>query len=106
MRDRLPGRILLRRKHGFGVPVGKWFRGELRGPFEELVLDPGARTFDALQPGAARALLYQHLSGRVDHGPKLWSLLVLEVWLRQLERSPTSGPPPHPDASISERTRG
>ena len=25
LRDRLPRRILLRPKHGFGVPVGKWF---------------------------------------------------------------------------------
>jgi asparagine synthase (glutamine-hydrolysing) len=103
LRDRLPGRILRRRKHGFGVPVGRWFRGELRGPFEELVLSPGARTVDVLRPGAPRALLDQHLSGTVDHGPRLWSLLALEMWLRQLERPPTAGPPPHPDVAIAER---
>jgi asparagine synthase (glutamine-hydrolysing) len=103
LRDRLPRRILLRRKHGFGVPVGRWFRGELRQPFEELVLDPGGRMRDALRPGAARELLNQHLSARVDHGPRLWSLLVFELWLRQLERSLTAGPPPHPDVAISGR---
>jgi asparagine synthase (glutamine-hydrolysing) len=103
LRDRLPRRILLRRKHGLGVPVGRWFWGELRRPFEELVLDPGARMRDALRPGAARALLSQHLYARVDHGPRLWSMLVFELWLRQLERPLTAGPRPHPDVAISGR---
>jgi len=103
LRYRLPRRILHRRKHGFGVPAGRWFGGELRGPFEERVLDPGARTRETLQRGAAGALLDQHLSSRVDPGPRLWSLFVLQMWLRQLERPPTPGLPPHADVAIAER---
>jgi hypothetical protein len=85
------------------VPAGRWFGGELRGPFEERVLDPGARTRERLRRGAAGALLDQHLSSRVDHGPRLWSLFVLQMWLRQLERPPTPGLPPRPDLAIAER---
>ena len=99
----LPRRILHRRKHRFGVPAGRWFGGELRGPFEERVLDPGARTRETLRRGAAGALLDQHLLSRVDHGPRLWSLFVLQMWLRQLERPPTPGLPPRPDLAIAER---
>jgi asparagine synthetase B (glutamine-hydrolysing) len=70
LRYRLSRRILHRRKHEFGVPAGRWFGGELRGPFEERVLDPGAPTRETLQRGAAGALLDQHLSSKVDPGPR------------------------------------
>jgi asparagine synthase (glutamine-hydrolysing) len=87
----LPPSIVGRRKHGFGVPVAKWFRGDLVEPFRDLVLAGDARTGPLLRRPAVQELLDEHLEGRANHGPRLWSLLALEGWLRGLEvRTPAT----------------
>jgi asparagine synthase (glutamine-hydrolysing) len=106
MRDRLPKEILRRRKHGFGVPVGRWFRNELREPFHDLVLSERAYSSHLLRRDGVSALFSEHLQGRVDHGPKLWALLTLEVWLRTQERPVGDRPPSAPvllDARVRQR---
>ena len=47
--DLLPAAILRRQKHGFGVPLGAWFRGELRAMVEATLLD-GSRLGRRLDP--------------------------------------------------------
>ena len=42
-RDLVPPEILRRRKHGFVVPLNRWFRKDLRIMLEDLVLPPTAR---------------------------------------------------------------
>jgi asparagine synthase (glutamine-hydrolysing) len=86
----LPRGIVSRRKHGFGVPVGRWFRSDLREMFQDLVLSPNGRANEALDPSGVHALYRAHQEGTVDHGPKLWALLSLELWLRSLE-DPAAG---------------
>lgn len=88
LRGLLPEKILRRRKHGFGVPVDKWFRGELREPFRDLVLATDARTAGAINRAEVESLLGEHLDGRRNHGGRLWGLLALEAWLRLMERPP------------------
>jgi asparagine synthase (glutamine-hydrolysing) len=78
----LPPEILRRPKHGFGVPLGDWFRGELR-PMAEDTLLAAPRVGKWLKPGGLRALLEEHARGAADHGHKLWTLLTLELWLRK-----------------------
>jgi asparagine synthase (glutamine-hydrolysing) len=82
----LPRSILKRRKHGFGVPVGKWFRGDLKEPFLDLVLSKDARSLVALRSDGVQRLFREHQDGVADHGARLWTLLSLEMWLRMLER--------------------
>jgi asparagine synthase (glutamine-hydrolysing) len=89
----LPNEIWNRRKHGFGVPVGRWFRtGELRTVFEDEVLAPDARCGDILEPAVVRRLWAEHQGGAVEHGVRLWSMLTFERWLRSLG-SPGLSPP-------------
>jgi asparagine synthase (glutamine-hydrolysing) len=82
--DVIPDEVLTRPKHGFGVPVGRWFDGDLRAPFEDLVLASDARIEGPLRADGVRRLWDEHRAGRADHGPRLWALLVLELWLRML----------------------
>lgn len=82
MADALPGEVLHRRKRGFGLPLDRWFRTDLR-PFVQARLgDPRARVRTHLDGPTIDALLAEHLSG-VNHGHSLWTLLTLEVFLRQ-----------------------
>ena len=80
--DMLPREILTRPKHGFGVPLGEWFRGELRPRVEALLLDR-PRLARWVRPDAVRQLFAEHLAGRSDRGHQLWTLLTLELWLRK-----------------------
>jgi asparagine synthase (glutamine-hydrolysing) len=79
----LPATILRRRKRGFDTRiVDEWFRDARSRKMEEMLLDPQSQIFDYLQPAAVRGLLEQHRSGANDHHKTLFSLVVLEEWLR------------------------
>ena len=71
-----------RGKTGFGVPIGRWFRGPLRSVAGDLLLDSRARARGWFRPAAVERLLADHAAGRADHAHRLWCLLVLELWLR------------------------
>ncbi len=80
---KLPREIIHRRKHGFGVPIGKWFRTTLREYLADTLLSARARERGLLRPEVVRGLMSEHLSGERDHGQVLWTLLMLEVWARE-----------------------
>jgi asparagine synthase (glutamine-hydrolysing) len=73
----LPDPLVDRPKMGFGVPVGQWMRGQLRPIVEDLVMGRNGQEYDR---GVALELCRDHLCGRVDATPQLWSLLALELW--------------------------
>jgi asparagine synthase (glutamine-hydrolysing) len=91
--NELPPEIWNRRKHGFGVPIGSWFRGELGTMFEDEVLAYDARSSTFLQPGAVQRLYREHRDGEGEHGFRLWAILTLERWLRTLEEPLRLEPP-------------
>jgi asparagine synthase (glutamine-hydrolysing) len=86
--DALPARIASRRKAGFGVPISCWLRNELRPLTAELLLDERARSRGQLRVPTVKRLLDEHMSGRRDHGHRLWCLLMLELWQRLYVESP------------------
>jgi len=79
-RDLVPKEVGARRKMGFGVPVGRWFRGELRALFRDVVLSPQALRRGYFYSRAIEKLLEENDGRRADHGARLWSLLMLELW--------------------------
>jgi asparagine synthase (glutamine-hydrolysing) len=90
----LPPEVLSRRKTGFGVPLARWFRHELRELARDVLLDPAARRRGQLRPAAVERLLAEHASGRADHGHRLWCLLMLELWQRTwVESESAAGAP-------------
>jgi asparagine synthase (glutamine-hydrolysing) len=88
--DRLPPPLLTRHKMGFGVPLASWFRGALR-PFLWDHLTSASFTGRAMvSPAFVERMLLEHDSGRRDNSHWLWSLLMLELWFRQLQRQPAA----------------
>lgn len=80
--DKLPPAILNRGKHGFGVPLGVWLRRELREWTRARLL--GNRALETwFQPAAIQQLLDEHQSSRINHGKRLWALLMFAVWLER-----------------------
>jgi asparagine synthase (glutamine-hydrolysing) len=79
----LPPPIRRRAKMGFGVPIGRWFREELKDELRGVLLDPTCLGRGLFRPEAIRDLLDQHGDGRRDHGTRLWALLMLELWFRR-----------------------
>ena len=78
--DRLPKSPLKRRKHGFAVPVGDWFKGSLKEPYRAAVLD--ASIPELIDPVTEREIFREHLEGKADHGHRLWILLFFHTWWR------------------------
>jgi asparagine synthase (glutamine-hydrolysing) len=79
----LPTTILRRKKRGFAMNVvDEWFRAAQSRKMEGMLLDRQAYIFDYLRPDAVRGLLEQHRTGASDHHKILFSLVVLEEWLR------------------------
>mgnify|MGYP002623033342 CR=1 FL=1 len=82
--DLLPASIWKRPKMGFGVPLDHWFRHELREMSRDVLLDQRATGRGIFQRDAVERLLAEHEQKRFDHQARLWSLLVFEMWLREL----------------------
>jgi asparagine synthase (glutamine-hydrolysing) len=78
----LPEPVAGRGKTGFAVPLAHWFRTDLRELTGDMLLGPDALTRSRLRPAAVEQLLADHLAERADHGHRLWTLLMLELWLR------------------------
>lgn len=81
--DVLPAEIATRAKRGFGVPVGRWFREELRSMAGDLLLDRRATDRGVFRRDGVERLLADHAAARADHGARLWSLVMLELWHRE-----------------------
>ena len=83
VKDLVPPEILRRPKKGFGVPLDRWFREDLRDYVGSTLGRPDARVKGHLVPAAVDRLIAEHDSGARNHGHALWTLLTLEVFLRR-----------------------
>ncbi|HEV7993312.1 MAG TPA: asparagine synthase (glutamine-hydrolyzing) [Gemmatimonadaceae bacterium] len=101
----VPARVLSHPKHGFGVPLARWFRDELRYRLEALQR-PDARIGPYVDADAVARLIEEHRAGRRDHSHLLWRLLVLEVWLTALAEGRLAHSSPLADAVRSAAAAG
>lgn len=77
----IPDEIIHRKKKGFGVPIAKWVKGELRGLFEDLLSPHRIKKEGFLNPEYVASLLQDHLLNKKDNRKQLWTLLVWELWM-------------------------
>jgi asparagine synthase (glutamine-hydrolysing) len=78
-----PRELFDRPKAGFAIPVGEWIKGPMRGWAEEL-LDPARMRQDGwFDAGIVQQRWREHLTGRSDSTPALWSILMFEAWRRE-----------------------
>ena len=90
----LPNDVLYREKMGFSVPISDWFRGALRQKLRASLTGNVLRETGMFDMEFIESLVDQHQSGRRDHSPALWSLLMFESFLRRVHGSTGAAPRP------------
>ncbi len=78
----LPAWVFRRRKMGFALPIGQWFRNELRPMLRETLLAHDSFAAGHLNQVMIERLLNEHDARRADHAQRLYALLMLELWWR------------------------
>src|SRR5947199_2681357 len=100
--DFLPQAILTRKKMGFNVPTGVWFREGHRQLITRLLLSERARDRGFFNEKFVAYLLREHLEGRTNYQAQLFTLASLEIWFRVFIDNPSLE---CPQASLEEYLR-
>ena len=79
----LPGPIARRGKMGFGVPLDRWFRGQLRELLCDTLLSERVSSRGWFRREVIEHMVSSHLENRAELSQQLWALLVLELWARR-----------------------
>jgi asparagine synthase (glutamine-hydrolysing) len=79
----LPPAVHSRPKKGFAVPIGEWFRTDLRASLTDILFAADSLTSTHLHKPAVERLVEEHLAGQRDHTHRLFALLMLELWRRE-----------------------
>jgi asparagine synthase (glutamine-hydrolysing) len=91
----VPSEVLHRKKQGFALPLVHWMRNELKELVLSTLLDPRTLQRGYLNPSGVHRLLDEHFQGRRDHSPRIWRLMMFELWHRNfLERLTTDSTKP------------
>ena len=79
----LPDEILTHRKQGFMIPLGDWLRRDLRPALDELLAPDCVRARGLFEVDAVETLKREHVEGVRTHADRLWTLMMLEQWMRE-----------------------
>ena len=79
---RLPEQLAHLPKRGFTVPIGEWIAGPHASRYRDEVLADDARTATLLDQSHLRARFEANQAGREDNSYMLWTVWLLERWLR------------------------
>jgi asparagine synthase (glutamine-hydrolysing) len=82
--SRMGTELFERPKMGFAAPIGSWLRRDLRELAVDTLLDERTAQRGYLERGAVEELLRSHLSGEADHSRAIWTILMLELWHREV----------------------
>ena len=79
----VPKEAVYRRKMGFGVPIGHWFRGEMKDFVKQILLSEKFAGRGIANPKYVEKLVNEHIEAKQDHDWRLWILIMLELWFQE-----------------------
>jgi len=82
----LPAWVFKRKKMGFAVPIGQWFRGELRPMLRDSLFAADSFASGNFNKTVVQRLVDEHEQQRVDHSQRLYALLMLELWWNTVKK--------------------
>ncbi|MCF7835507.1 MAG: asparagine synthase (glutamine-hydrolyzing) [Candidatus Marinimicrobia bacterium] len=83
MKDKLPKNIVCRKKKGFGIPVAKWIRDDLKDFTLDLFEEDKIKEQGIFNYSFIKQLLDEHFSGKKDNRKKLWTLMIFQMWYKR-----------------------
>ena len=80
----IPENIVNRPKKGFGIPIAKWIKSDLKETFKQTLSKDKISSERFFKGEYVQTLLRQHLENKKDNRKLLWTLFVFEQWLENL----------------------
>jgi len=80
VRGLIPQAVIDRRKEGFVLPMDHWLLNNLRDKVEETLAPERLAAHGLLRPGRVRAILDAHYARAANHGPRIWNLMMFQLW--------------------------
>ncbi len=79
----VPKEVIYRRKMGFGVPIGNWFRGEMKNFVKDILLSEKSLNRGIVKSDVLQKYVEEHINAERDHTFQIWTLLMLELWFQR-----------------------
>ncbi len=76
----VPRQLMERPKMGFGVPVEKWCRGELKNLFMEYMNDKALEKSGLLNVQAIIPIRQSYLNGSLENFERIWFIFIFQQW--------------------------
>jgi asparagine synthase (glutamine-hydrolysing) len=76
-----------RPKEGFVIPVSRWLREDQTGYLRDTLGTSSSPVYDHLNRSVIQAMIHSHRDGSGEYGTKLWNLLMLDGWFRQVHKA-------------------
>jgi asparagine synthase (glutamine-hydrolysing) len=79
----VPREVIYRRKMGFGVPLGRWFRGEMKNFVKDVLLSEKSLNRGIVRRVIVEKYVEEHTKRGRDYTSQIWTLLMLELWFQR-----------------------
>ncbi|HON55678.1 MAG TPA: asparagine synthase (glutamine-hydrolyzing) [bacterium] len=86
MKRKLPDVILNRQKKGFGVPLAKWFKKELKNILFDFLIYSKINKIEFFDYNYIKKIVEDHLYQKKDYRKELWTLLVFHFWYEKIKK--------------------
>lgn len=80
VKNLIPEEIVNRPKKGFGIPVHRWLRTDLRPQVAKLLAPKRLRNQGLFDSDFIQRLIGEHQNQKEDHRMILWALLIFQLW--------------------------
>lgn len=80
MQNKLPREIIMRKKHGFGIPISNWLAGKLRPILQDMLSEKVLKRDGLFNHRYVESLMQEHFDRRRDNRKELWALLMFQFW--------------------------
>lgn len=80
VKELLPAEVVNRPKEGFVLPIDTWLLGKMKGMVEDTLSEERLSHHHLLNAQVVRRILHEHFTGKANHGPRIWNLMMFQLW--------------------------